>query len=141
MPTRMSNRSPTIERADSVWLPIFQSGSFQPCNCPLGLPIRPTGTASDTSARAALAQSTSFCNVGAPLRPVAPTISPSTLMGNPPPHAAIRATRGQAVQKRRGGLDGVEKFLRGDAEQRNILLVLRNLDAKDRGAIHPAKGL
>src|SRR5260370_815858 len=50
--------------------------------------------ASDTSARAALAQSTSFCTVGAPLTPIAPTISPSTLMGNPPPHAATRASVG-----------------------------------------------
>src|SRR3982074_2869965 len=39
------------------------------------------GIASDTSARAALAQSTSFCTVGAPLIPIAPTISPSTLIG------------------------------------------------------------
>src|SRR6266850_4927129 len=54
----------------------------------------PPGTPSDTSARAALAQSTSFCTVGAPLTPIAPTTSPSTLMGNPPPHAAIRASVG-----------------------------------------------
>src|SRR3984893_15055406 len=94
----MSNRSPTIERADSIWLPIFQSGSFQPCSRPLGLPIHPTGTASDTSARAALAQSMSFCTVGAPLSPIAPTISPSTLMGNPPPHAAIRASVGMPAK-------------------------------------------
>src|SRR5260370_27531276 len=58
----------------------------------------PPGTASDTSARAALAQSTSFCTVGAPLTPIAPTISPSTLMGNPPPHAAIRASVGLPAQ-------------------------------------------
>src|ERR1700730_1068253 len=90
----MSNRLPTIERADSIWLPIFQSGSFQPCSRPLGLPIHPTGTASDTSARAALAQSMSFCTVAPPLAPIAPTIPPSTLMGNPPPQAAIRASVG-----------------------------------------------
>src|SRR5882762_11838454 len=36
----------------------------------------------------------SFCTVGAPLSPIAPTISPSTLIGNPPPHAAIRASVG-----------------------------------------------
>src|SRR6266478_7119901 len=64
----------------------------------LPLPIQPTGTASDTSARAALAQSTSFCTVGAPLSPIAPTISPSTLMGNPPPHAAIRASVGMPAK-------------------------------------------
>src|ERR1700736_6701467 len=78
----------------SVWLPILQGGSFQPCNRRLGLPVQPTGTASDTSARAALAQSTSFCTVGAPLSPIAPTTSPLTLMGNPPPHAAMRASVG-----------------------------------------------
>src|SRR3981081_829049 len=50
------------------------------------------GTASGTTARAALAWSTSFCTVGAPLRPIAPTTSPFTLMGNPPPHAATRAS-------------------------------------------------
>src|SRR5947209_14523947 len=47
-------------------------------------PIRPTnqsaGTASGTSARAAFAQSTSFCTAGAPLTPIAPTICPFTLM-------------------------------------------------------------
>src|ERR1700692_3122839 len=58
------------------------------------LPYHLVGTASDTSARAALAQSTSFCTVGALLTPIAPTTSPFTLMGNPPPHAAIRASVG-----------------------------------------------
>src|SRR5205807_2490154 len=52
------------------------------------------GYASAKSARAALAQSMSFCTAGAPLTPIAPTISPSTLMGKPPPHAAIRASVG-----------------------------------------------
>src|SRR6202023_4386708 len=56
------------------------------------------GTASVTTARAALAQSTSFCTVGAPLRPIAPTISPSTLMGNPPPHAATRDSVGMPAK-------------------------------------------
>src|SRR5260221_14513128 len=55
-------------------------------------------TASVTTAKAALAQSTSFCPVGAPLTPIAPTISPSTLMGNPPPHAAIRASVGMPAK-------------------------------------------
>src|ERR1700730_1915349 len=31
--------------------------------------------------------------------------------------------------------------MRGDAEQGCIRLILRNLDAKDRGPIHPAEGL
>ena len=35
----------------------------------------------------------------------------------------------------------VEKVLRGEAEQRCIRLVLRHLDGKDRGSIHPAKRL
>src|SRR6266404_1622413 len=65
-------------------------------------PIRPTnqsaGTASGTSARAALAQSTSFCTAGAPLTPIAPTISPFTLMGNPPPYAATRASVGMPAK-------------------------------------------
>src|ERR1700676_1151534 len=56
------------------------------------------GTASGTSARAAFAQSTSFCTVGAPLSPIAPTISPSTLIGNPPPHAATRASVGMPAK-------------------------------------------
>src|SRR5207244_6858194 len=61
----------------------------------LGSPIQSTGTASDTSARAALAQSSSFCTVGAPLSPIAPTTSPLTLVGNPPPNAAPRASAGR----------------------------------------------
>src|ERR1700738_3945969 len=59
-----------------------------------GLPCYLVGAASATSARAALAQSTSFCTVGAPLSPIAPTTSPFTLMGNPPPHAATRGSVG-----------------------------------------------
>jgi hypothetical protein len=38
-------------------------------------------------------------------------------------------------------LDKFEKVLRGDAEQSCIRLILRNLDGKDRGPIHAAKGL
>src|SRR5712675_2823130 len=56
------------------------------------------GTASDTSARAAFAQSMSFSTVGAPLSPIAPTTSPFTLMGNPPPHAATRASVGMPAK-------------------------------------------
>src|ERR1700731_3287937 len=40
----------------------------------------------------------SFCTVGAPLSPIAPTISPFSLMGNPPPHAAIRASVGMPAK-------------------------------------------
>src|SRR5258707_2184768 len=56
------------------------------------------GAASGTSAKAALAQSMSFCTVGAPLTPIAPTISPSTLMGIPPPYAATRASVGMPAK-------------------------------------------
>jgi len=52
-----------------------------------------------TSAKAAFAQSMSFCTAGAPLTPIAPTISPSTLMGNPPPHAAIRESVGMPAKR------------------------------------------
>src|SRR5580704_8468335 len=55
-------------------------------------------TASDMDARAARAQSTSFCTAGAPLTPIAPTTSPFTLMGNPPPQAAIRAKVGMPAK-------------------------------------------
>src|SRR6266851_4393416 len=51
-----------------------------------------------TSARAPLAQSTSFCTAGAPLSPIAPTISPSTLIGNPPPQAATRESVGMPAK-------------------------------------------
>src|SRR5713101_1611 len=67
------------------------------CSCLLFL-LQSTGTASETSARAALAQSISFCTVGAPLNPIAPTTSPSTLMGNPPPHAATRGSVGMPAK-------------------------------------------
>src|SRR5271166_1885637 len=49
--------------------------------------------------------------------------------------------RGDAGQERRVALDKVEEFLRGDAQQSGVRLVLRHLDAKDRSPIHPAKGL
>src|ERR1700694_2353454 len=49
--------------------------------------------------------------------------------------------RGDTGQKRRVALDKVEKVLRGNAEQGCISLVLRNLDGRDRGPIHPGKGL
>src|SRR3984957_16445715 len=80
-------------------------GLCELCRCGLvsmnhygSLPYRLVGTASDTSARAAFAQSMSFCTVGAPLSPIAPTTSPFTLMGNPPPHAAIRASVGMPAK-------------------------------------------
>jgi len=35
-----------------------------------------------------------FCTVGAPLTPIAPTTSPSTLMGTLPPHDSHHAGKG-----------------------------------------------
>src|SRR6266436_749251 len=67
-------------------------------HCSQALVPPSTGTASGTSARAARAQSTSVCTVGPPLTPIAPTISPSTLMGNPPPYAATRASVGMPAK-------------------------------------------
>src|ERR1700730_7591258 len=61
-------------------------------------PFHSVSTASGRSARAALAQSMSFCTMGAPLTPIAPTTSPFTLMGDPPPHAATRASVGMPAK-------------------------------------------
>src|SRR6476619_3915405 len=59
------------------------------------------------------------------------------------PAAPRRHTRkrGDAGQKRWVALDEVEKVLSGDAEQSGVRLLLRNLDGRHRGPIHPAKGL
>src|SRR5260370_38441101 len=59
---------------------------------------------------------------------------PSSIRSNTP-------ERGDAGQKRRVALDEVEEILRGDAEQRRISFVLRDLDRKNRGPTLPAKGL
>src|ERR1700686_2160281 len=75
-------------------------------------PYYSVGTASRTSATAALAQSTSFCTVGAPLSPIAPTTSPF-LNGPPPPRRPARK-RGDTGQKRRvriGRAAGMIEFL------------------------------
>src|ERR1700687_3119012 len=63
------------------------------------------------------------------------------LNGKPPTPRRHTGKRGYTGQKRRVALDKVEKVLRGDAEQRCISLILRNLDGRDRGPVHPAKGL
>src|SRR5258708_8375833 len=63
------------------------------------------------------------------------------LNGEPSSPRRHTRKRGHAGQKRRVALDKVEKVLRGHAEQSCIRLILRNLDAEDRGPIHPAKGL
>jgi hypothetical protein len=83
----------------------------------------------------------SFCTVGAPLTPIAPTTSPFTVTGNPPPHAAMRENVGIAGQKRRVALDKVEKILRRDAEQSCVRFILRHLNGRDRRPVHPAERL
>src|SRR5437899_4291616 len=83
----------SIGEADAVCLDELRRRGLVGVNHLVG-PFHSVGTASGRSARAALAQSMSFCTMGAPLTPIAPTISPSTLMGNPPPHAATRASVG-----------------------------------------------
>src|ERR1700691_4609952 len=87
-----------IGEADSVSLnELWRRGLVSMNHCGRSL-YHLVGTASDTSASAALAQSMSFCTVGAPLSPIAPTISPHTLIGNPPPHAAIRGSVGMPAK-------------------------------------------
>src|SRR6266436_2984961 len=63
------------------------------------------------------------------------------LNGKPPTPRRHTGKRGNTGQKRRVALDKVEKVLRGNAEQSCVSLVLCNLDGRDRGPIHPAKGL
>src|SRR3984893_13889686 len=63
------------------------------------------------------------------------------LDGKPATPRRYTRKRGDAGQKRRVALDKVEKVLSGDAEQSGVRLVLRNLDGRHRGPIHPAKGL
>src|SRR5438309_11418691 len=85
----------TIRKADAVRLDELRGrGLVGMIHFSRALITYSVGTASDTSARAALAQSISFCTVGAPLNPIAPTTSPFTLMGSPSPHAATRASVG-----------------------------------------------
>jgi hypothetical protein len=63
------------------------------------------------------------------------------LNGKPSTPRRHTRKRWDTGQKRRVALDKVEEVLRGDAEQSCIRLILRHLDAKDRGSIHPVKGL
>src|ERR1700730_86215 len=63
------------------------------------------------------------------------------LDGKPATPRRYTRKRGDAGQKRRVALDKVEKVPSGDAEQSGVRLVLRNLDGRHRGPIHPAKGL
>src|SRR6266403_1459667 len=88
---------PAIGEADTVCLDELRRRGLVGVNHLVG-PFHSVGSASGRSARAALAQSMSFCTMGAPLTPIAPTTSPFTLMGNPPPHAATRASVGMPAK-------------------------------------------
>src|SRR5713101_3871981 len=78
---------------------------------------------------------------GRPAQPDRPDDFSIHLNGKPPTPRRHTRKRGDTGQKRWVALDKIEKVLRGNAEQSCIRLILRHLDAKDRGAIHPAKGL
>src|SRR5882762_8183119 len=88
---------PAIGEADAVRFDELRRRGLVGVNHLVG-PFHSVGSASGRSARAALAQSMSFCTMGAPLTPIAPTTSPFTLMGNPPPHAATRASVGMPAK-------------------------------------------
>src|ERR1700682_5612968 len=87
-----------IGKADAVRFDELRRRGLVGVNHLVGPPFHSVGTAFGRSARAALAQSMSFCTMGAPLTPIAPTTSPFTLMGNPPPHAATRASVGMPAK-------------------------------------------
>src|ERR1700738_2484267 len=79
--------------------------------------------------------------LGRPAHPDRPDNFSVYLDGNPSTPRRHTRKRGDAGQKRRVVLDKVEKVLRGNAEQRCVRLILRDLNGRDRGPIHPAKGL
>jgi len=60
-----------LRQADSVWLPVSPR-RFRPAMYPPAYQFSPPATASDTSARAALAQSMSFLHRGRPAQPDRP---------------------------------------------------------------------
>src|SRR5207248_7091648 len=78
---------------------------------------------------------------GRPAQPDRPDNFSVHLNGEPPTPRRHTRKCGDTGQKRRVTLDEVEKVLRGDAEQSCVSLILRNLNGRDRGPIHPAKGL
>src|SRR3984893_6144763 len=137
--TRTSSLSPTIEQADSVWLPVLQGGSVQPC-------IR---RLTSSAHRHRIGYEREGCSRAIDVvlhrgRPAQPDRSDNFsvhLNGTPPTPRRHSCKRREAGQKRRVALDKVEKVLRGDAEQSCVRLILRNLNGGDRGPIHPAKGL
>src|SRR3977135_2248051 len=78
---------------------------------------------------------------GAPAPPDRPDNFSFHLNGKAPTPRRHTRKCGNTGQKRRVALDEVEKVLRRDAEQSCVGLMLRNLNGRDRGPIHPAKGL
>jgi hypothetical protein len=91
------------------------SSQFHDYSAGSGYRFIPPGTASDTSARAALAQSMSFCTMAAPLTPNRPDNFSVHLNRKPSTPRRHTRKRGDAGQKRRVALDKVEKVLRGNA--------------------------
>src|SRR6202040_2519391 len=137
--TRMPNLSPTIEEADSVWLPVLQGGSVQPC-------IR---RLTNSAHRHRIGYERQGCfraidvvlHRGRTAQPDRPDNFSVHLNGKSSTPRRHTRKRGDASQKRGVALDEVEKLLRGDAEQSCVCLVLGHLNGRDRGAIHPAEGL
>src|SRR5882762_2724520 len=137
--TRTSSLSPTIEQADSVWLPVLQGGSVQPC-------IR---RLTNSTHRHRIGYERQGCfraidvvlHCGRPAQPDRPDNFSVHLNRKPSSPRRYTGKRGNAGQKRRVALDKVEEVLRGYAEQSCIRLVLRHLDRKDRSPIHPAECL
>jgi hypothetical protein len=73
---------------------VFIEGPFKVFSLRLCL----TGHGTSYERWAALAQSMSFCTVDAPLTPIAPTTSPTTVTGNPPPHDTMRESVGMPAK-------------------------------------------
>jgi len=110
-----------IRRADYRSSPtncVGESGEYESCRSLYHL----VGTASDTSARAAL-RSRCRSHCGRTLSPIAPTDFSVHLNGKPSTHAAIRAAW-DAAKSDGSLLIKLKKLLRGDAEQSCVCLVL-----------------
>src|SRR2546421_8990857 len=88
----MSNRLATIERADSVWLPILHGGSVQPCIRRFTNSAHPhrIGYEREGCSRAIDV----VLHRGRPAQPDRPDNFSVHLNGEPPPHAATRASVG-----------------------------------------------
>src|SRR6266436_6611685 len=122
LPTRMFTRLPTIERADSGWLPILQGG-FLETMC---FPTRITSSAHRQRVRYERQRCCRTIDVvlhrGRPAQPDRPDNFSVDLNRKSPSPRRHPRKRGHAGQKGRIALDKVEKVLRGDAEQSCIRL-------------------